>query len=411
MSKWSISGGTILTSEKIIKKSTIHISNGKIGKITADGTRSQVNIDAKKGVISPGLINSHDHLLGTYFPKVGYGPYINWLPWDNDLKSSPVYEERERIENRDLYLLGGYRNLISGVTLVSDLIPHFVGDPFYDILPTKAIKRFALAHSVNSFALQWGEGISAEYQKAVKEDIPFVTHIAEGYDEETRQDLKTIEKLGALGDHSVFVHCLAFSEDELDLVKESGASCVWCGNSNMFMYSKTLDPKMYIDRGINLCIGIDSPMTGGENLLYEMKYDKVLYERMYREELPDDLIVRMVTVNPARAFRQKKMGKIEEGYTADIFICRDRGGSPAHSIVQAGLKDVMLVVIDGNPVYGDGSYKNVFDELGVEYQEIRLEGMDKIVIGDPIGLLRRISRAVGFKKEFPFLPIEFDTEV
>jgi cytosine/adenosine deaminase-related metal-dependent hydrolase len=152
-------------------------------------------------------------------------------------------------------------------------------------------------------------------------------------------------------------------------------------------------------------------MTGGENLLYEMKYDKVLYERMYREELPDDLIVRMVTVNPARAFRQKKMGKIEEGYTADIFICRDRGGSPAHSIVQAGLKDVMLVVIDGNPVYGDGSYKNVFDELGVEYQEIRLEGMDKIVIGDPIGLLRRISRAVGFKKEFPFLPIEFDTEV
>ncbi len=408
MSKWSISGGTILTPETVIKKSTIQINGGRIGKINAAGATTQINLEAEGGVISPGLINSHDHLLGTYYPKVGNGPYLNWLPWDNDLKSSPVYEERERIENGDLYLLGGYRNLISGVTLVSDLIPHFVGDPFYDILPTKAIKKFALAHSVNSFALNWGEGIGAEYQKALREDIPFVTHIAEGYDEETAQDLKTIERLGALGDHSVFVHCLAFTEKDLDLVKKSGASCVWCGNSNMFMYNKTLDPKIYMKRGINLCIGTDSPMTGGENLLYEMKYDKVLFERMYREELEDEDIIKMVTINPARAFRQKKMGRIDEGYVADMVIWKDRGGPPAKSIVQAGLKDVMLVVIDGNPVYGNSSYKSVFEELGVAYQEIRIDGSDKIIIGDPIGLLRRISRAVGFKKEFPFLPVEFD---
>jgi hypothetical protein len=30
-----------------------------------------------------------------------------------------------------------------------------------------------------------------------------------------------------------------------------------------------------------------------------------------------------------------------------------------------------------------------------------------VVIGDLKGLLRRISKAVGFKKEFPFLPVEF----
>src|SRR5208337_5111452 len=111
-----------------------------------------------------------------------------------------------------------------------------------------------------------------------------------------------------------FVHCLAFTANDLDLVKKSGASCVWCGNSNMFMYNKTIDPKIFMERGINLCIGTDSPMTGGENLLYEMKYDKVLFERMYREELGDEEIVKMVTVNPARAFRQKKMGKVDDGY-------------------------------------------------------------------------------------------------
>ncbi len=407
MNKWSITGGTILTPDKTIKKGSLVINNGKFASVSSGGSAS-INLDASKCVIVPGLINAHDHLLGTYHPKIGNGPYINWLPWDNDLKSSPVYEERCQIENRDLYLLGAYRNLVSGVTLVSDHMPHFVGDQFYDLLPMKAIKKFAMAHSVASFALAWGDGITVEYQKALKEDIPFVTHIAEGFDEETKLDIAVINRLGGLGDHSVFVHCLAFSDADLDLVKERGGSCVWCCDSNMFMYNKTMDAKKFLKKGINLCIGTDSSATGGETLLYEMKYDKMIYHRLYGEELSDEMILKMVTVNPAKAFRQKNLGRIEEGYTADLCLFRDRGGTPAGSIVNAHLRDVMLVVIDGRPVYGDAAFTEFFDELGVEYSQIVLDGVDKIIIGDPAGLLRRISRAVGFKKEFPFLPIDFD---
>jgi 5-methylthioadenosine/S-adenosylhomocysteine deaminase len=410
MKKWSIAGGTILTPDKTIKNGTVTINNGKIGKVSNDRAESgvTVSLDAGKGVIVPGLINSHDHLLGTYYPKIGHGPYINWLPWDNDLKSSPLYAERCQIENRDLYLLGAYRNLVSGVTLVSDHMPHFVGDQFYEILPMKAIKRFALAHSITSFALAWGDGITVEYEKAVRDDIPFVTHIAEGWDDETKQDIRVIDKLGGLGSHSVFVHCLAFSDADLDLVRKRGASCVWCGDSNMFMYNKTMDAKKFMERGINLCIGTDSSATGGENLLYEMKFDQMVYERMYGEKLSDEAIVKMVTVNPAKAFRQKKLGKVEEGYIADLCVFRDRGKSPANSIVHAHLRDVLLVVIDGVPVYGDAAYQDAFDELGVEYKKIVLDGLDRLIIGDPVGLMKRISRAVGFRKEFPFLPVEFD---
>lgn len=407
MNKWAITGGTIVTPDKTIKKGSIVIDNGTFVSVSNSGSAS-ITLDASRSVIVPGLINAHDHLLGTYYPKIGNGPYINWLPWDNDLKSSPVYEERCQIENRDLYLLGAYRNLVSGVTLVSDHMPHFVGDQFYDILPTRAVKKFALAHSVTSFALAWGDGITVEYKKAEKEDIPFVTHIAEGFDDETKQDLSVINRLGGLGEHSVFIHCIAFSDADLDLVKERGASCVWCGDSNMFMYNKTMDARKFLKKGINLCIGTDSSATGGETLLYEMKYDKMIYQRFYDEELPDETILRMVTVNPAKALRRKDLGRIEEGYTADLCLFRDRGGSPAGSAVHGHLRDVMLVVIDGLPVYGDADYADVFDGLGVQYRRVVLDGVDKIITGDPAGLLRRISRAVGFKKEFPFLPIEFD---
>ena len=260
MNKWAISGVTVLSSDEEIDNSSIIIEDKKIESVSKEVTEDIVTVNIENGVLTPGLINAHDHLLGTYFPKVGKGPYENWLPWDNDLKSSPVYQERQQIENKDLYLLGGYRNLISGVTTVSDHIPHFVGDPFYDSLPMKAIKKFALAHSIGPFPLAWGDDINIEYEKAVREDIPFITHISEGFDEETVNNIKTIDKLGGLGDHSVFVHGIAFSESDMDLIKERGASVAWCADSNMYMFNDTTDIKMLLDKGINVCIGTDSPI-------------------------------------------------------------------------------------------------------------------------------------------------------
>jgi len=408
MKKWTITGVDVLTPETHQKKRHVDIQDDRIKSVGKGDGAAQILLNIEDGILAPGLVNSHDHLLGNYYPKVGNGPYENWLPWDNDLKSAPVYQERQQIENRDLYLLGAYRNLVSGVTTVSDHMPHFVAEPFYDILPVKAVREYALVHSVASFALAWGEGISAEYAKAKEQGIPFVTHCSEGFDAETKRDIVTLDRQGGLGEHSVLVHGLAFSESDIDLIKERGASVVWCGDSNYFMYSKTTNVKYLRKKGVNLCIGTDSPMSGGLNILHEMKFDKALYKKLFGEELPDDEIVRMVTANPAKAFWMKNHGQVKEGFHADLTVFRNKGGSAASSVVSAGLKDVMLVVIDGLPVYGEAEFAPVFAALGVKYQQVVLDGAQKIIIGDLVGLLKRISRAVGFKKKFPFLPVEFE---
>ncbi len=409
MKNWSISGASILTADSKIDEGSILINKDKIEKVSpGKKLEGEISINMDNSIIVPGLINSHDHLLGTYYPKVGNGPYENWLPWDNDLKSSPVYRERQQIESRDLYLLGGYRNLISGVTTVSDHIPHFVGQPFYSMLPMKAISKYALAHSIGSFALAWGDGVEAEYKKALKEDIPFITHISEGFDEETINAIRTIDKSGGLGDHSVLVHGIAFSESDMNLIKVRKASVVWCADSNWFMFNETTNIKMLLDKGINVCIGTDSPMSGGLNILSEIKFDKSLYEEIYGEELSDKTIFRMITDNPARAFRFKNLGQIKENFQADFVIFRYRESTAYRSVINAEMEDILLVVIDGKPVYGASDFSELFDYFKIEYQEITLKGSKKIIIGDLIGLLRRISRAVGFKKEFPFIPVDFD---
>jgi cytosine/adenosine deaminase-related metal-dependent hydrolase len=173
------------------------------------------------------------------------------------------------------------------------------------------------------------------------------------------------------------------------------------------MFEKTANIKYLLEKGVNVSIGTDSPMSGGLNILYELKFDKAYYRKAYGEEIPDKQLVKMVTANPARAFRLKKNGKIENGYLADLALF-EKQGDPYSSIVNAELRDVKLVVIEGMPVYGDAQYLDLFDELDVEYQEVRVQGRNKLIVGDLIGLLRRISQAVGFKKEFPFMPVDFE---
>jgi 5-methylthioadenosine/S-adenosylhomocysteine deaminase len=405
MAKWSIQGVTVVTPEKAIEDTNVLVDGDEISGISTRPFKTDMTIQGEEYVLSPGLINAHDHLIGNYYPKVGNGPYENWLPWDNDLKSAPAYHERQHIDNRDLYLLAGYRNLLSGVTTVQDHIPHFVNEPYIDIMPLKVLTRYALAHSIGPFALQWGD-IVEEHKKAVKDDMPFITHCSEGFDEDTKANVATLEHLGALSDHTVLIHGLAFSQKDRDILKHRKVNVVWCADSNIFMFNKTADVKALLDMGINVSIGTDSPMSGGIHLLYEMRFGKNYYKSHYKEALADKQIVKMVTVNPAKAFRLYHTGSIAEGNSADLVLFT-RKGDPYASIVNAELKDVRLVVIDGFPMYGDELFAPLFDSLDVEYQHIMLEGTPKIIVGDLLGVLKRISHAVGFKKKFPFMPVDF----
>ena len=408
--KWAIKAGAILNPEGVAKDNVAIIS-GEMVESTGKSIDPNIPfVDIPEGILCPGLINSHDHLIGNYYPKVGNGPYESWLPWDNDLKSAPLYRERQQIENRDLYLLGAYKNLLSGVTTVSDHIPKFVAEPYYDYLPMKPIRNYNLAHSIGSAALIWGGEIVDEYAQAVANDGPFITHIAEGFDLETLRDLETLEKKGGLGSHSVLVHGISFSEANMDKIKKVGASVVWCGDSNMFMFNKTANIKMLLDKGVNVCIGTDSPMSGGINLLEEIRFDKKLYKELSGEELSDLQIFKMITENPVKAFKLWDNGKVKKDYRADLVVFRDTHGKNPSSVVNARLKDIKLVVVDGNPAYADAEFDFLFNKLKINYEKITVEGESKIVIGNLIGLLQRISRAVGFKKTYPFLPVEFNFE-
>jgi len=139
-------------------------------------------IDFEGRIVFPGLINSHDHLYDTFWPKFGKaGEYRSWFEWEGEFKNSEVYRQKQLLSVADLYYLGMYRNVFSGVTLVVDHFPREISKNFTEQPLVNLLENYCLAHSISSQSLEWGEGIREEFKNS-KGIFPFVLHCGEGFD-------------------------------------------------------------------------------------------------------------------------------------------------------------------------------------------------------------------------------------
>lgn len=402
--EFSLSAKTMVTPDEVVRDAHIRIDRGKIVDFSASEGKNYTL--QKKHILFPALFNAHDHLFGTYYPKIGSGPYVCWFPWDFDLKLSEIYQERNKNTPFELYMVGCYKNLLSGVTTVHDHIPHKINDPFIEKLPIRVIKDYALSHEASAYDLKWGDGIDVEHKKAVQNNVPYVTHIEEGWDQESMRGIDILVEHNALTEYTVMIHGIAFSQKDIELIAKNKAHFIWCPGSNMFMFGKTAKVRDIIEAGVNISIGTDSPSSGEINLLAEVRFAKEVYRDLYGEDLEDREIVRMITINPARAFRmQDRVGSIDKGKLGDLLVVAGDGKDPYSSLVNAQLKNIALIFKEGKPLYGDTDYGEIFEELGSDYTKIAIEGKEKFVIGDPQTLMDKLRKTVGFHKELPFLPI------
>jgi len=405
--EYVLENGVIVSAGKKAQKGDLGI---KEKKIVSPGGANKIDLK-EKSFVYPSLINTHDHLQGNYRPPVGPKKgtyYLTWLPWDNDLKASKTFKERSKLSREDLYALSGYKCLFSGVTTVNDHFPHKLNSHILPTLPIRAIHEYGIAHECSSYDLKWGEGIEIEYEKAVKNNWPFISHLNEGFDIEAMHGVDTLEKMKILDNHCLLIHCISFSDEDIKKAAKAGASVSWCGFSNMFMFNVTAKIRKMIEAGVNVTIGTDSSATGSANLLAEIKYDRELYRRLYGEDIPAKKIFEMVTINSAKAFwMQEKIGSLDEGKLGDILVLRAKDDDPYENLVNAGMKDIELLILEGKPVYGELRFLDIFKgELPTGYTRIKVGNREMFVKGDPAGLYNQVRNKIGFKKKLDYLPFE-----
>ncbi|MDR1240025.1 MAG: amidohydrolase family protein [Treponema sp.] len=403
--------GVLVTPGKEIHSGVLKVHEGKL--VSRD---SAVAIDlGGQSCVYPSLINTHDHLQGNYLPPVGPKPgsyYLTWLPWDNDLKASKTFAERSNLSREDLYNLSGYKCLFSGVTTVNDHFPQKLNGQILPTLPIRAILEYGLAHETSSYDLKWGDGVEVEHERAVKNKWPFITHLAEGFDEESMHGVANLEKMGILDSHCLFIHCIGFSDADIQKVAKAGASVSWCGFSNKFMFNVTCKIRKLLRAGVNVSIGTDSSATGSYNFLEEIKYDRELYRNMYGEDLSAKTMFEMITINAAKAFwMQDRIGSLDEGKLADLLVLKGRRDDPYENLIAASMEDIELLVLAGTPIYGELRFLDIFGGSAPgDYTHIHVGGRPMFVKGDPAGLYREARRKIGFKKTLDYLPFDPDPE-
>jgi cytosine/adenosine deaminase-related metal-dependent hydrolase len=388
------------------------VSGKKIAPTTKTSVTSKYVLDLKeKSYIYPALINTHDHFQGNYRPTIGPPRgtyYLTWQSWDKDLKSSATFAERSVLSREDLYILSSYKCIFSGVTTVNDHFPHTINSKILPKLPIRAIQEYTLSHEATSYDLKWGSGVKKEHEKAVKKDWPFITHLCEGFDEESMHSLENLEKLGVLDNHCLLIHCIALSDSDIKKAAAAGASVSICAGSNMLMFNVTAKIRKMIRAGLNLTIGTDSSASGSANILEEMRLLRKLYRSMYGEDLSPKKIFEMATINAAKAFwMQDRIGTLEEGKLADILVLKAKKDDPYENLVEASMKDIELLVIAGKPIYGQLRFLDILGgKMPEGYSTVVVGKTPMFVIGDPAALYREIRTRTGFKKVLDFLPFE-----
>jgi len=413
VSEYILKKGIMVSAGKEPRTADLHISGKKIVSSCSDAISVTLN---ERSFVYPSLINTHDHLQGNYRPPVGPKKgsfYLTWLPWDNDLKSSETFKERSNLTREDLYALSGYKCLFSGVTTVNDHFPKKLNSAILPTLPIRAILEYGLAHEATSYDLKWGDGVLVEHKRAKKNNWPFITHLAEGFDVESMHGVETLEKMGILDEYCLLIHCIGFSDEDIKKISKARASVSWCGFSNKFMFNVTAKIRKMLKAGVNLTIGTDSSATGSANLLAEMKFDRQLYQKMYGEDLPAKTFFEMTTVNAAKAFRMNdRIGVLETGKLGDILVLKAKKDDPYENLLSASMEDIELLVLEGRPIYGEERFIGLFgisdNNLPQGFTVIKAGKRSMFVLGDPAGLYREVRKKVGLKKVLDYMPFEPD---
>lgn len=355
-------------------------------------------IDVNGAWVLPGLINAHDHLeLNHYGPQHAAAPYQNVQQWVDDMRSR-LHEDPHIAAGRARPLAarvwaGGFKNLLSGVTLVAH------HNPIYPRMqrssPVRMLDRFGWAHS---FAMErepvgaHGEpgGNVAERFMSTPRAMPFVVHLAEGVDAAAQSELRKLDDAAALADNTVIVHGVAIDAEGWRHVGAQGAGAVWCPASNLALFGTTLRIReaMGALKG-RLALGTDSRLSGSRDLLDELRVAVDVAPLTSAERLS------LVTTSAAAVLRCPSAGLLAPGLPADLIVIPARDTSPGNALSACRRHDLQLVVTDGRPRLGLPEWEPLFRARGVSSAPMRLDGQARVADHG----LRRASARFGIDEE------------
>jgi cytosine/adenosine deaminase-related metal-dependent hydrolase len=393
---WRLTGARVATGAATAIITDLVILNGRIHHVPAGdrleretgqlGSPLSVQaVDLAGYLILPGLINAHDHLEFGLFPRLGRGPYQNFLEWAADIyciHRSPVKEQLSIPKSVRLWW-GAVRNLLCGVTTVSHHNPQ-IPCGFRAGLPVRVVTRYTWVHSP---AL--GKNVTETFC-STPADTPFIIHAAEGVDEQSRAEIFWLDQVGALDPKTVIVHGVGMDRAGHKLLERRGSALVWCPTSNQFLLGTTLSLDS-VRQHRRIALASDSALTAAGDLVDEIRFAR---ERL---QVTAEEAYAMVTNRAADVLRLARgEGTLAEGAVADLIVIADDGGRPCDSLSAMTLGRLELVMVGGKiKLLSPSLARRRFNEVSVNLERLQIDGLDRLVAAPVRNLLNAARKHLG----------------
>ncbi|MGQ3684989.1 MAG: amidohydrolase family protein [Candidatus Loosdrechtia sp.] len=161
--------------------------------------------------------------------------------------------------------------------------------------------------------------------------------------------IQYLQETGILCTNPILIHCNYITDEEISLIKSSGASVAFCPRSHHFFGHTNHPVERLLNAVINVGLGTDSLASNDTlSLLDEMKF-------LFRKSsvLPKTLLS-MATMHGAKALGlESKTGQIKEGFEADLCGIRlpeHHTGTVYHQLLAMDSKNIFTMVA-GNVCY------------------------------------------------------------
>lgn len=397
-----IKNGTILTMDKNNKVITNGVVIIKDNKIISVGNEELLKIysakkiiDAKNGIIMPGMINTHNHLPMIAFRGLGEEGIKNRL----FAYFFPL--EGEKL-NRDLIykatVHGSIDMALSGVTTYADMYYHmdemakatkevgirgvlgetvikfpvvdaktpyggieyainFIEEYKNDDLIIPAFGPHA-PYTVSKEKMQEIENLSKKY------NVPIMIHVGEFDDEDKRLNLKNksvieyMDSIGVLNNRVLLAHAIHLNEKDLDIIKKREVSIAYNPMANAKGATGIARAYEMLNKNIKVGLGTDGPMSSNQvDLFRTLSYASSMQRLKYNDRtiMTPDIVVKMATIGGAQALNlDKKIGSIEPGKLADIVIIETKSPNMmpnydpfATLVFQANPSNVDTTIVNG----------------------------------------------------------------
>lgn len=364
-------------------------------KATA-GYAAATHLACSGAVISPGLINAHDHTdFNTAAPidnkQLRYTHRNGWRKGTNGetkLTEPQTSSDPKVLAAAELrFVMGGATSLLGsgGIGGMVRNLANYKDQTQLEGLTGKTVyfDTFPLGDSTGVEIASGCAYPSVRTAGQAFADGNYAPHVAEGINPAAENEF-TCEKAALITARTALIHGVGLNATDIAQVATNKSTLIWSPRSNVALYGNTASITEYKNAGVPIAMGTDWLASGSMNMLRELACADSLNQKYFHGALTDEELWAAATHNGAVASGfVGQIGDLAVGAQGDVAIFDETSGKDYRAVIAGGVENVRLVLKGGKPLYGDAA---VVAALKPGCDALSVCGISKSVCVDTAGV-------------------------